>query len=107
MVAAVADDRLNAAVALVFVQGWRVSEVLGLTWGDLDLDKATATVRRASVYADGIGMMLGPPKTEGAKGRHHLTPVVVELLRRRRQAQRAERLRVVPRGSSISTRAGW
>ena len=79
-------------MALLFVQGWRVSEVLGLAWGDLELDSATATVCRASVYADGIGMMLGPPKTEGAKGRHHLTPVVVELLRRRRQAQREERL---------------
>jgi integrase len=80
-------------VALLFVQGWRVSEVLGLAWGDIDLDAAAATVRRASVYADGVGMMLGPPKTEGAKGRDHLTPVVVELLRRRRQAQLEERLR--------------
>jgi integrase len=38
-------------------------------------------------------MVLGPPKTEGAIGRHYLTPVVVELLRRRRQAQLADRLR--------------
>jgi len=93
LVAAAADERLGAAVALLFVQGWRVSEVLGLAWGDVELDNGAAIVRRASVYADGIGMMLGPPKTEGAKGRHHLTPVVVELLRRRRQAQREERLR--------------
>ena len=38
-------------------------------------------------------MVLGPPKTEGAIGRHYLTPVVVELLRRRRQAQLEDRLR--------------
>ena len=93
LVAAAAEDRLGAAVALLFVQGWRVSEVLGLAWGDVDLDARTAVVSRASVYADGVGMMLGPPKTEGAKGQHHLTPVVVELLRRRRQAQLEERLR--------------
>jgi integrase len=49
------------------------------------------------VYADGVGMMLGPPKTEGAKGRHHLTPVVLELLRRRRQVQDEDRERA--RGS--------
>jgi integrase len=74
LVAAAGDDRLGAAVALLFVQGWRVSEVLGLAWSDLDLEVSEATVSRASVYADGVGMMLGPPKTEGAKGRHHLTP---------------------------------
>jgi integrase len=102
LVSAAAEDRLGAAVALLFVQGWRVSEVLGLSWSDLDLDASVATVSRASVYADGIGMMLGPPKTEGAKGRHILTPVVVELLRRRRRAQQEERLRAGPRWERLS-----
>jgi integrase len=92
LVAAALDDRLGAAVALLFVQGWRVSEVLGLAWADLDLDDAEATVSRACVYADGHGMMLGPPKTESAEGRHLLAPVAVELLRRRKRAQAEERL---------------
>jgi integrase len=96
-VAAGAEDPFGAAIALLFVQGWRVSEVLGLAWSDLDLDAGVATVSRACVYADGVGMMLGPPKTEGAKGRHHLTPVVLELLRRRRQVQDEDRERA--RGS--------
>ena len=93
LVSAAASERLGAAVALLFVQGWRVSEVLGLAWGDLDLDAGISEVRRACSYADGVGMVLGPPKTDGAIGRHHLTPVVVELLRRRRQAQLEDRLR--------------
>ena len=93
LVAAAASERLGAAVALLFIQGWRVSEVLGLAWGDLDLDAAVAEVRRACSYADGVGMVLGPPKTEGVIGRHHLTPVVVELLRRRGHAQLEECLR--------------
>jgi integrase len=102
LVRAAGDDRLGAAVALLFVQGWRVSEVLGLAWSDLDLDTGVATVSRASVYADGVGMMLGPPKTEGAKGRHLLTPTVVELLRRRRRMQDEERLRVGPEWQQLS-----
>ena len=93
LVSAGACDRLGAAIALLFVQGWRVSEVLGLSWDDLDLVAGTATVSRACVYADGIGMMLGPPKTEGAAGQHLLTPVVVELLHRRQFAQLEERQR--------------
>ncbi len=92
LITACADDRLGAAVALLFVQGWRVSEALGLAWSDVDLDAAVATVSRACVYADGHGMMVGPPKTPGAEGRHLLAPVVVGLLRRRRQAQSEERL---------------
>jgi integrase len=91
LLAAVADHRLGAAVALLFLQGWRISEVLGLAWGDLDLDAGTAHVRRASVYVDGRGQRLGPTKTDGARGEHWLMPTVVELLRRRRQAQADER----------------
>ena len=79
---AVNDHRLGAAVALLFLQGWRISEVLGLAWDDLDLDTGTAHVRRASVYVDGRGQQLGPPNTDGARGEHWLMPTVVTLLRR-------------------------
>jgi integrase len=91
LLAAVRDHRLGAAVALLFLQGWRVSEVLGLAWEDLDLDAGTAHVRRASVYVDGRGQQLGPPKTDGARGEHWLMPTVVELLDLRRDAQQDER----------------
>jgi integrase len=49
LVSAAVDDRLGAAVALLFVQGWRISEVLGLAWADVDLDAGLAMVRRACV----------------------------------------------------------
>jgi integrase len=91
LLAAVKDHRLGAAVALLFLQGWRISEVLGLAWDDLDLDAGTAHVRRASVYVDGRGQQLGPPKTEGARGEHWLMPTVVTLLRRRQATQAKER----------------
>ena len=65
------DERFVAAVALCYVQGWRVSEALGLAWQDLD-----------STYADRIGMILGPPNTSRTAGRQLLGPTVVELLRK-------------------------
>ncbi|HET9610065.1 MAG TPA: site-specific integrase, partial [Acidimicrobiales bacterium] len=77
------------------------SEVLGLAWEDLDLEAGTAQVRRASVYVDGRGQQLGPPKTEGAHGEHFLMPTVVELLACRRQAQADERA-VAPRWETHS-----
>jgi len=91
LVEAASADRLGAAVALLFVQGWRVSEVLGLAWEDLDLDAGVAKVRRAAVYVDKVGMVLGPPKNAGAAGTHHLSPGVVEALLKRRDAQELER----------------
>ena len=92
LVEAASADRLGAAVALLFVQGWRVSEVLGLAWEDLDLDAGTAMVRRAAVYVDGEGMVLGQTKNAGATGMHHLSAGVVEQLRIRLKAQATERL---------------
>ena len=92
LVGAASDDRLGAVVALLFVQGWRVSEALGLGWEDLDLDAGVAIVSRAGIYVHKIGMVLGPTKTAGASGTHHLSAGVVELLRARRKAQAAERL---------------
>jgi integrase len=91
LLAAVLEHRLGAAVALLFLQGWRVSEVLGLAWEDIDLEAGTAHMRRASVYVDGRGQQLGPPKTEGARGEHWLMPTVVQLLAKRRETQAQER----------------
>ena len=92
LVAASADERYGAAIGLLFFQGWRVSEALGLAWSDIDFDARTARVQRACVYVDHEGAALGPTKTVGAMGDHQLVPTVVDLLRRRRQLQIAERL---------------
>lgn len=83
------------------MQGWQVSGVLGLAWEDLDLDAGTALVRRASVYVDGRGQQLGPPKTEGAGGEHWLMPSVVTLLAKRREMQAQERA-VAPKWETFS-----
>jgi integrase len=83
--------RLGAAVTLLFCQGWRVSEVLGLAWDDLDLDAGTAQIRRAAAYTPSVGMSLGTTKTSGAEGVHHLAPISVAHLLQRRDEQAEER----------------
>ena len=80
-------------MTLLFVQGWRVSEVLGLAWEDLNLDAGTAHIQRGAAYTKSVGTVLGPTKTSGAEGIHHLAPIAVEALCRRRDRQDVERQR--------------
>ncbi|NOX29855.1 MAG: phage integrase family protein [Actinobacteria bacterium] len=88
------EIRLGAAITLLFCQGWRVSEVLGLAWEDLDLDEGAAQIQRGAAYTQSVGTVLGSTKTSGAEGIHYLAPVSLAHLRRRREAQEAERERV-------------
>jgi integrase len=93
LVRAAQSFRLGAAVTLLFCQGWRVSEVLGLAWDDLDLDAGTAHIRRGAAYTPSTGTALGPTKTSGAEGVHFLAPVSIDHLLRRREEQGQERRR--------------
>jgi hypothetical protein len=81
LVTAAAPIRLGVAVTLLFCQGWRVSEVLGLAWDDLDLEAGTAHIRRAATHSAASGVTFGPTKTSGAQGLHHLAPIAVVQLR--------------------------
>ena len=92
LVDAARADRYGAAIALLFLQGWRISEVLGLAWEDVDFDAGTATVKRACSYVGHVGSRLGPTKTAGVMGEHLLVPTVVTLLTQRRRDQAKERL---------------
>jgi len=93
LISAAQDLRYGAAITLLFCQGWRVSEVLGLAWGDLDLDAGTARIRRGAAYTKSTGTALGPTKTSGAEGVHFLAPISVARLRRHLDDQTAERER--------------
>jgi integrase len=88
------DGRFAAAVGLCYVQGWRISEALGLAWQDIDLDARTVRLRRGSTYTDGVGMVLGPTKTQRTAGQQSLSPTVIGLLSTRRQIQDEDRAKV-------------
>lgn len=60
---AVAGTNLEIPVLLAACCSLRRSEILGLTFGDLDREKCIATIRRAKVYA-GKAVQTKTPKTE-------------------------------------------
>jgi len=82
----------EALVALMLGLGIRKGETLGLTWPDVDLDAATLTVNRALKKDGRGGTYLDEPKTAGSRRRVHLPRPVVEVLKRHRGTQAAERL---------------
>jgi integrase len=66
---------------LAATTGMRRGELLGLSWGDVDLDKARLTVRRQLIRM-GRRTGFGRPKTEAGRRCISLDPTTVEVLRR-------------------------
>jgi integrase len=91
----VRNDRLYAAWLLAATTGMRRGEILGLRWGDLDVEAGRLSVRQPRIVVD-YRVQVSEPKT--AKGRRSLAldPVTVAALRAHRARQAEERLAVGP-----------
>ena len=74
---AYAQGRIRPLVVAAIFTGLRASELRGLTWADVDLDRARLTVRRR---ADRWGQ-IGSPKSDAGKREIPLAPMVVNTLR--------------------------
>jgi hypothetical protein len=83
----VADDRLYPLWHLLVFRGLRRAEAVWLSWVDVDLDAASATVRAGS-QQDWDG-----PKSEAGERTVALDPATVTVLRRHRRDQQELRLR--------------
>ena len=77
----------HAAFHFLAYTGVRRGEACGLMWSDLDLDAATASIRRAAVRVKGQGVVMMPPKTERGERLIALDADTVDVLRAHRGAQ--------------------
>jgi integrase len=87
-------DRLHAAWVVLLTTGLRRGELLGLTWGALDLDRARLRVdRTVEVIKSEAGPQVGfgQPKTERSRRTIELGPATVAALREHRVRQDLER----------------
>ncbi|HVA61453.1 MAG TPA: site-specific integrase [Mycobacteriales bacterium] len=73
----------------------RIGEALALRWSDLDLDAGTLRVS-GTLYRVGGALTRTEPKSARSRRTLPLLPEVVETLKARRQAQRADRLAAGP-----------
>jgi integrase len=74
------EDRLEALYVLAIHTGMRQGELLALSWQDVDLENAVASVRRTLTRSGGK-VVFGKPKTKKSRRSIRLTPQAVEALR--------------------------
>ena len=71
--------------------GMRLGELLGLRWGDVDLDMASLSVVQALYKRSGVCTMV-EPKSSGSRRRTALSPSPALLLRQYKVDQQAQRI---------------
>jgi integrase len=104
---AAAHSRIRALLVTAVFSGLRASELRGLHWEDVDLKRGELHVRRrADRYC-----VIGPPKSKAGQRIIPLGPMVVNVLREWKLAQRSSehltrKLDVVQRTAKLFNKAG-
>lgn len=86
LLAALPPGPVRFMVLVIFGTGLRVSEVLGLKWGDIDLGAGTLAVKRRWYRGD-----LDEPKNEPSRRTRQLGPLSDEFLRAKQMAKGGDR----------------
>jgi integrase len=81
---------------LAVLTGLRRSELLGLQWASVDLESASLRVVRALHRINGVGLVIGQPKTTKSRRSIALSPVTVKLMERIRRVQIENKLAAGP-----------
>ena len=79
LLAACKGHSLEAFVTLALTSGLRVGELLGLSWGDIDFDNRTLTVKRQQLRV-GKEVIVCEPKTERSARTIPLTQMAIDAL---------------------------
>jgi integrase len=93
---ALEDSRQYPLFNFALTTGMRPQEYLGLKWSDIDMEKGSATVRRAIVWKreKGGGWDFAEPKTSRSRRTIPLPATTVKALSEHKRRQGAERLRI-------------
>lgn len=81
-------------ILLILNTGLRRGELCGLSWADIDLDKAVLSVRRNAVYTVGKGVTLDTPKTSASQRSIKLPASVIPMLKQYQEWQTEYKLQL-------------
>jgi integrase len=91
LLAEASGHRLHAFFATQMLLGLRRGEGLGLRWADIDLDTGSVQIRGSLQRVDGH-LQLVPPKTRASRAEIVAPAGLLEILRKHRAGQLAERM---------------
>lgn len=92
VLAVLRDTPLFAPVVVLLETGMRRGELMGLRWGDLDLDGGKVRIERAIEKTMAHGLRVKPPKTKSGRRTIALPVGAVTVLRRHLKAQLEHRI---------------
>lgn len=95
LVRAAAGTRIENLIPLALFTGLRISELLGLTWSAVDMDKGTITVDKQLAANFGTGPLFTSPKS-GKPRTVTPAPSAFQALRRQKGRQAEQQLKAGP-----------
>ncbi len=87
-------ERLETMFSFALATGLRPEEYLALQWKDVDLEKKTASVRRAVIRLPKSKWYFSEPKTKSSRRTLPLPVTLIKELRTHRRKQNEERLKL-------------
>ena len=91
VVAALRESAIYPHVVVLLATGLRRGELMGLRWGDVDLEAGTLRIERA-VEKTAKGLRVKAPKTANGRRTIRLPAAAVDVLRQHRKQQLEQRL---------------
>src|SRR5215208_5604897 len=91
---ATVDHPAHALYTLAVTSGMRAGELLGLQWGDVDLDAGKLTVQRALQQQNSAGLVFVSPKTARSRRMILLSQRAIDALRVHRDRQTFHRKQI-------------
>ena len=84
--------KYQAVIMLALDSGCRRGELTGLTWNDVDFEKSTININKATQYVAGYGTFEKSTKSDTSNRIVYITPTTLQLLKRYKAEQDKRRL---------------
>ncbi|MBP2629471.1 MAG: hypothetical protein H6Q70_99 [Firmicutes bacterium] len=82
--------RFHAAYQLLFSTGCRRSEILGLTWDEIDFERDQISIQKVLVSVNGVPILKDYPKTTKSVRTIPVHPDILKMLKEHLKKQKAE-----------------